>query len=79
MGAGEGFLKLTKEQLKQLEGKSPDEVKAQFGPPAATYEEKASKVLRYSRSPSSSNYRLRVIGLDSQGKVVNIWNQDYID
>jgi hypothetical protein len=40
---------------------------------------KASKLLRYSRSPSSSNYHLRMVGVDKDGKVAHIWRKIYWD
>jgi len=74
-----GFLNLTEDQIHKLEGKTSDEIKKQFGEPTGVYEFKAARILRYSRSPSSSNYLERLIGLDAEGKVVHIWKEIYWD
>jgi len=79
LGEGQNSLNLTGEQIKGLKGSTQDEIRRKFGPPKAVYEYKASKVLSYSRSPSSANYHLRSVGLDSVGKVVHIWREIYWD
>jgi hypothetical protein len=78
-GDGLNYLRLTEARIEELKGSSPDDIKQQFGPPVATYEDKSSKILRYSRSPSSTHYHLRLIGLDESGKVVRIWREIYWD
>lgn len=78
-GDGLNYLKLTEAQIKKLTGVSQDEIKKQFGPPSATYEDQTSKFLRYSKSPTSANYHLRAVGLDKDGKVVKIWREIYWD
>jgi outer membrane protein assembly factor BamE (lipoprotein component of BamABCDE complex) len=78
-GDGLNYLKLTGTQIDKLKGSSQNEIKKQFGPPVATYQDKTSKFLRYSKSPSSSNYHLRAIGVDENGKVVRIWREIYWD
>ena len=78
-GDGLNYLKLTSLQIKQLTGKSSDEIKKQFGPPAASYKDNTSRFLRYSKSPSSANYFLRAIGVDENGTVVKKWQEIYWD
>ncbi len=78
-GNGRNYLKLTEAQIKKLTGSSQAEVQKQFGPPTAIYEDKTSKFLRYSKSPTSANYHLRAIGVDPAGKVVKIWREIYWD
>jgi len=79
MGQGVGFLQMADEEFDKLKGASQDKVRQKFGAPMAIYEYKASKLLWYSRSPSSSNYHQRMLGLDEQGKVVHIWRSIYWD
>lgn len=76
---GRNYLKLTEAEIKKLTGSTQAEVQKQFGLPAAIYEDKTSKFLRYSQSPSSANYHLRAIGVDPAGKVVKIWREIYWD
>ena len=78
-GDGLGYLSLTKEQIERLKGSTQDEIRQKLGSPKAVYEFKASKVLHYSRSPSSSHYHFRALGLDNDGKVVKIWREIYWD
>jgi outer membrane protein assembly factor BamE (lipoprotein component of BamABCDE complex) len=79
IGETQNYFGLTNHEIEILKGSSQDQVRQRFGSPAAVHECKASKVLAYSRSPSSSNYRLRKLGLDDQGRVVHIWNCIYWD
>jgi hypothetical protein len=79
IGEGENYLKLKKEDIERLRGKTQDVIRTQFGPPVAVYDYKASKVLDYSRSPSSANYHLRKLGLNQHGNVVHIWKSIYWD
>lgn len=78
-GEGLNYLKLTETQIKNLTGASQAEITNQFGSPKAIYEDKSVRLLRYSRSPSSANYHLRVIGIDENGRVVKIWRKIYWD
>ncbi len=78
-GDGQNYLKLTNDDINELCGKSKGEILKQFHSPAAVYNYKAAEVLTYSRSPSGSNYHLRSIGMDSAGKVVNIYKSFYWD
>ena len=79
MGDGENFLKLKNEAIQRILGETEDGIRARFGQAVAVYDYRASKVLDYSRSPSSSNYHLRKLGLDRDGKVVHIWKSIYWD
>lgn len=79
IGDGENFLKLKGEEIKNLHGATLDEIGTRFGQPVAVYDYRASKVLEYSRSPSSSHYHLRKVGVDEDGKVVHIWRSIYWD
>ena len=79
IGDGENFLRLKGEEVKNLHGTTLDEIETQFGQPVAVYDYRASKVLYYSRSPSSSHYHLRMVGIDEDGKVVHIWRSIYWD
>lgn len=56
------------EQLK-LDQATYEQVQERFGKPRATYTSRAVKWLRYSHSPTSSNYRLRMIAIDDDGNV----------
>ena len=78
-GDGLNYLKLTRAQIEQLTGSSQDDIKKQFGAPAAIYEDKTATFLRYSKSPSSANYHLRAVGVDKDGKVVKIYREIYWD
>lgn len=78
-GDGLNYLKLTGAQIEKLKGRSQGEIEKEFGPPVATYQDKTVKFLRYSKSPSSSNYHLRAIGVDDRGTVVRIWREIYWD
>jgi len=78
-GDGLNFLKLDEARIKELKGCHQDEIQRQFGPPVARYSDSSARLLRYSRSPSSANYHLRVIGVDKDGKVVKIWREIYWD
>jgi hypothetical protein len=78
-GDGLNYLKLTTAQIEKLIGSRQKEIKKQFGQPVATYEDKSSKFLRYSKSPSSANYNLRIIGVDEKGRVVKIISKIYWD
>jgi hypothetical protein len=79
IGDGENFLKLKGEDIKAIQRVTAVEVRTRFGQPAAVYDYRASTVLDYSRSPSSSHYHLRRLGIDRDGKVVHIWRSVYWD
>ena len=59
-------------------GDSREEVMCLLGQPLRVYG-LDGKVQSYSRSPSGSNYLMRDIVLDSEGRVVEIWSQLYWD
>lgn len=52
-------------------GKTRAEVEARFGPPQHVQDRFATEVLIYSRSPSSTHYMFRRIGIDAGGLVVD--------
>lgn len=79
IGDGENYLKLASTDIKLLLGKTQRDIRERFGSPAAIYEYKASTILQYSRSPSSSDYHYRSLGMDENGKVVHIWKSIYWD
>jgi hypothetical protein len=79
MGNGMNFLQLSNDRIEELKGKRFAEIEALFGKPMAVRESRAVKVLRYSDSPSSKNYRKRSIGVDAQGKVVEVDDGYYWD
>src|SRR5437879_27685 len=66
-GEDAGYLKLTRQEIGNLKGSSQDLIRDKLGPPLAIYEYKASRTLHYFRSPSGSNYRQRIVGLDDEG------------
>lgn len=59
-------------------GDSREKVLGLLGQPLRVYG-LDGKVQSYSRSPSGSNYLMRDIVLDSEGRVVEIWKQIYWD
>ncbi len=59
-------------------GDSSEEVLCLLGQPLRVYGLNG-EVLSYSRSPSGSNYLMRDIVLDSEGRVAEIWSQIYWD
>ena len=79
IGDGENFLKLKGESIKHFHGATMGDIRTRFGEPVAVYDYRASRVLDYSRSPSSSHYHLKRLGTDQDGKVVHIWNSIYWD
>lgn len=56
------------EALKR-EGATQADVEVRLGQPAARYESRAVRVLRFTRSPSGTHHFVREIGLDAQGRV----------
>jgi hypothetical protein len=78
-GPGMNFLKLSPEQIADLKGKTRAEIEAKFGKPTAVRESRAARRFFYSDSPSSANYRQRVIGIDADGKVVELDDRLYFD
>jgi hypothetical protein len=79
IGPGSGYLKLTADDVTRLKGATEDQIRKRFGPPTGLYEFKASHTWRYSRPSSKSNYYLRVVGFDDEGKVVHVWHSIYWD
>lgn len=71
MQIGTGHLGLSKAEQDALIGKTREEVEALHGKPRFTREDLATRHLHYSRSPSSSSYRVRRVGIDATGKVAS--------
>lgn len=78
-GNGANHLGLRDEEIRALDGASTGQIRDRFGAPRAIYEYRATTVLSYSRSPSSGNFHLRQVGLDSRGRVVHILRSVYFD
>jgi hypothetical protein len=79
VGGGNNYLQLSDATIESLKGKTRPEIQELYGLPTSIYESKATKVLVYSRSPSSSNYMLRTIGIDAQEQVTHIQRKIYWD
>ena len=56
-----------------------EDIRKRFGEPQAKYESRVTKWLVYSRSPSSTHYRKRWIGIDQQGRVCEKMSEFYWD
>ncbi|MHC4378794.1 MAG: hypothetical protein ACYS26_19505, partial [Planctomycetota bacterium] len=80
-GDGENFLGMTEADLQALlaAGATQADIEARYGRPAAEYASKAERWLLYSRSPSSSHYRMRKIALDSNGELWRKVSEVYWD
>ena len=78
-GNGANYLKLTEADFEKLKGSTQSKIQKKFGPPMAVHDSRAVRILRYSRSPRSSHYRLRLVGLDKDAKVVYIAKHIYWD
>ena len=57
----------------------PAAIEARYGAPTATYRDDSVRRLKYSRSPSSSSYEQRWIGLDRDGRVCFKLSEAYFD
>lgn len=70
-GSGGNSLGLARAEIAELRAAkaTPQQLEAKFGAPRATYSSRTVRWLRYSRSPSSKNYYMRLIALDGNGKV----------
>lgn len=80
-GDGQNFLRMTEVDLQALlaAGAIQADIEARYGKPAAEYVSKAERWLIYSRSPSSSHYRMRKIALDSNGELWRKVSEVYWD
>jgi hypothetical protein len=78
-GDGMNFLKLSNDRMRELTGKGFAEIEALFGKPTTVRASRAVRLLRYSDSPASKNYRKRSIGVDAQGQVVEVDDGYYWD
>jgi len=70
-GTGRNHLGVTgSEQARLIAARSTAaDIEARYGRPTATYRNNSVRRLKYSRSPSSSSYEQRWIGLDCDGRV----------
>jgi hypothetical protein len=70
-GSGANLLALTGADVDRLRatGATPTDIRARFGTPTATYRSEATRVLHFSRSPTSTHYHVRTVGLDQHGRV----------
>lgn len=78
-GAGQNYLGLSDERIEELKGKTMAEIEALFGKPASTFRSDVVIWLQYSDSPTSTDYRQRLIGLDATGRVAWIRDDNYYD
>ena len=80
-GDGENCLSLSNAKIAELKktGATPSQIRTQFGEPDAVFESRAIKWLRYSHSPGSTHYQLRMIAIDRDGKVCQKRNEFYWD
>ena len=62
-----------------LKGSTESEIRAKFGSPRHVLSDPETEVLIYSRSPSSTHYLLRSIGLNAAGTVVEKHQYCYWD
>ena len=67
---GEGYLTLAEGEMKSLVGTDRAEIEKRFGKPRHLGGSQATEVLVYSRSPSSTHYLVRRIGIGASGEVV---------
>jgi hypothetical protein len=79
VGGGNNYLGLSDATIESLKGKTQPEIQELYGPPTSIHESRVTKVLVYSRSPSSSNYMLRTIGINPQGQATRIQHEIYWD
>ncbi len=68
---GKGYLGLAPHDREALMHQSMDDIQARFGPPARRDSDTATEYLIYSRTPNSSHYKVRRIGIDAYGFVVS--------
>lgn len=76
---GPGPLGLSESRRRAMVGKTKAEVAALLGAPDHVRESRAVEVLCYSRSPTSKSYRVRRIGLDEHGVVIERHSYDSTD
>lgn len=65
-------------KLKQTKATTED-IRKRFGEPQAKHVSRVTKWLVYSRSPSSTHYRKRMIGIDQKGRVCEKKSEFYWD
>jgi hypothetical protein len=71
IGDGINTLSLTDADIATLKAEraTPEQIEARFGKPRSVFESRVARWLHYSRSPGSTHYRQRFIGIDRDGKV----------
>lgn len=74
-----GFLGGSAERLAACKGMTREQIEDRFGAPLIRVANTATEWLIYSRSPNSSHYRLREIGTDANGIVVEKKSFTYWD
>jgi len=74
-----GYLGGSAESLAACEGLTREQLEARFGAPHIRVANTATEWLIYSRSPNGSHYRLREIGIDANGIVVEKKSYAYWD
>ena len=81
LGDGENYLGIKKTDIDALKAANADRaaIEAKYGKPVGEFTSEVTRWLHYSRSPSSSDYLLRRIGLDDSGKVSRILSEQYMD
>jgi hypothetical protein len=80
-GNGRNHLKVDGSERERLIAAQsrPADIEARYGPPTATHRNESVRWLKYSRSPSSSSYEQRWIGLDRDGRVCFKRAEAYFD
>ena len=81
LGDGTNTLPLTSAEIEKLKSEkaTADQIEARLGKPRSVFRCRARKWLQYSHSPGSKNYRLRMIGIDRDGKVSRVRREFYWD
>ena len=80
-GDGQNFLRLTNAEIAKLQAAKATQADLQvrFGAPRETFTSHVTRWFRYSRSPGSTHYYIRMIGLDASGAVVRKRSEIYWD
>jgi len=76
---GVNYLGLTTPDIVGLLGVSSNAVVSRFGNPRAVYDYRPVTILQYSKSADGGSYERRDIGIGSDGRVVQIWDEFYED
>ena len=80
-GDGINTLSISNAEIERLKAEKarPHQIEATYGKPQAVFDSRVTKWLRYSHSPGSTHYQLRMIGLDREGKVCRKISEFYWD